>query len=338
MLAARSAPVGASRNPGLLVRGNGTSFATPHVTGAVALCFEAAGARLSAREIRSLVLGSCDPVPDADPECRLGHGYLNIPRLVADVRQALAAPASAPDAKEPTMATEDTIVLLAAAPATAYREYLYRPRGRFARWIGDRFDVVARPGQPIDRAPQRGDVLLEVTLGRTEPGPVRHARRRVTSQRRGRGAKAGPGQLLLRPRKARGDVRTAARRAGPGDLAFMIPGTAGSEGAESGAAGESSPGQPGPPGQVAAGRLIVDQVPLLRSHAGTPPDMVLSWNAHESAGTVDVVVHLHGFSARGPVDAIAGRHRPGERPRLHRPAGPLFSGPDQPDPAGLASR
>ena len=63
VLAARSAPVGASRNPGLLVRGNGTSFATPHVTGAVALCFEAAGDRLSALQIRSLVLGSCDPVP-----------------------------------------------------------------------------------------------------------------------------------------------------------------------------------------------------------------------------------------------------------------------------------
>ena len=67
------------------------------------------------------------------------------------------------------MATEDTIVL-AAAPATAYREYLYRPDGQFARWIGDRFEVVARPGQPVDRPPQPGDVLLEVTLGHTGPG------------------------------------------------------------------------------------------------------------------------------------------------------------------------
>ena len=130
MLAARSAPVGASRNPGLLVRGNGTSFATPHVTGAVALCFEAAGNRLSAAQIRSLVLGSCDPVPDADPEYRLGHGYLNIPRLLADVQQALAAPASAPGAKEPTMATEDTIVLLAAAPPPHTGNTCTVPAGR----------------------------------------------------------------------------------------------------------------------------------------------------------------------------------------------------------------
>ena len=169
MLAARSAPVGASRNPGLLVRGSGTSFATPHVTGAVALCFEAAGNRLSAHEIRSLVLGSCDPVPDSDPQCRLGRGYLNIPRLVADLQQALAAPA-APGAKEPTMDTEDAIVLLAAAPATAYREYLYRPRGQLARWIDDRYDVVARPGQRVARPLQRGDLLIEVALGSMDRG------------------------------------------------------------------------------------------------------------------------------------------------------------------------
>ena len=66
------------------------------------------------------------------------------------------------------MNTDDTIVLLAAAPATAYREYLYRPRGQLARWIDDRFDVVARPGQRIDRALQPGDVLLEVTLGQVK--------------------------------------------------------------------------------------------------------------------------------------------------------------------------
>jgi subtilisin family serine protease len=165
VLAARSAPAEADHNPGLLVRGSGTSFATPHVTGAVALCFEAAGARLGAYDIRSLVLGSCDPVPDADPLCRLGRGYLNISRLAADVQQALAAPAIARSAKESTMDTEDTIVVLAAAPDRAYREYLYRPQSQLARWIDDRYDVVARPGQRVARPPQRGDVLIEAELG-----------------------------------------------------------------------------------------------------------------------------------------------------------------------------
>jgi subtilisin family serine protease/outer membrane protein OmpA-like peptidoglycan-associated protein len=170
VLAGRSAPVSAGRNPGLLVRKSGTSMATPHVTGAVALCLQAAGIRLRAREIRSLVLGSCDPAAGPDPEGRLGRGYLNIPRLLAEVQRALATPAIALVAKEPTMNADDFLLLLAAAPATAYREYLYCPRGQLARWIDDRYDVVAKPGQRVDRALQRGDLLIEVVLGRMSDG------------------------------------------------------------------------------------------------------------------------------------------------------------------------
>jgi hypothetical protein len=199
VLAARSAPAGASHNPGSCVRGSGTSFATPHVTGAVALCFQVAGNRLSAHQIRSLVLGSCDPVPDSDP-CRFGRGYLNIQRLVADVQRTLGELRAAPRRKDPTMDSEEALVLLAAAPATAYREYLYRPRGQLARWIGDRFDVVARPGQPIGQELREGDVLIEVTLGRIGPG------RCVTLAGRDldlvtRRPNLAPGRLVLRPRK-----------------------------------------------------------------------------------------------------------------------------------------
>ena len=290
VLAARSAPVGASRNSGLLVRGNGTSFATPHVTGAVALCFEAAGTRLSAGEIRSLVLGSCDPVPDDDPQCRFGHGYLNIPRLLADVRQALSAPAITPGAKEPTMSTEDTIVL-AAAPATAYREYLYCPEGQFARWISDRFDVVGTPGQLVERPPRAGDVLLEVTLGRIDLGrcftlAAGDPQLMVTPPR------LALGQLLLRPLKRveMSEPLPVEPTRGTPDLAFPL--AAAAQEPQSGESGVDA-------AHVAAGQLIIDRVPLLRSHAGTPPDMVLTWNAMPSSGTVDVVVHLHGFSTRG---------------------------------------
>ncbi len=200
VLTARSAPVGASRNPGLLTRGNGTSFAAPHVTGAVALCFEAVGNRLSAYEIRSLVLDSCDPVTDSELQSRLGRGYLNIARLVADVQRALATPTTVPDAKELTMDTEDAIVLLAAAPAVVYREYLYRPHGQLARWIGDRYDVVARPGQRIGQTLQEGDVLLKVTLGHMSRGRCTALAagdlERVASRPR-----LPYGQLLLRPRR-----------------------------------------------------------------------------------------------------------------------------------------
>ena len=78
--------------------------------------------------------------------------------------------------------------------------------------------------------------------------------------------------------------------------------------------GERQGPDPRAPAHVAAGQLIVDHVPLLRSHAGTPPDMVLTWNAMESPATVDVVVHLHGFSARGRSMQLPSRHGPGERP------------------------
>lgn len=290
VLTVQSAPVGASRNPGLLVRGNGTSFATPHVTGAVALCYEAGGTRFSAAQIRSLVLGSCDPIPEPDPQCRLGHGYLNIPRLVADVQQALCAPAREPDAKESTMDTEGTIVL-AAAPAIAYREYLYRPEGQYARWISDRFELVARPGEAVKRSPQPGDILLEVRLGLTGEG------RCVTLDASDPRVATAPvrlaqGQLLLRPLRRVEMSEPLPVEPSVGDIPFLTR-----------AEQESGPGEDSPAprasGQVAAGQLVVDRVPLLHSHVGTPPDVVLTWNAMTSPAVVDVVVHLHGFSARG---------------------------------------
>jgi hypothetical protein len=50
---------------------------------------------------------------------------------------------------------------------------------------------------------------------------------------------------------------------------------------------------------AAADQLIVTKLPLLAGHAGTPPDLVLAWNAYSPGQAVDVVVHLHGFSGRG---------------------------------------
>ncbi|SDD02766.1 phage tail tip lysozyme [Rhodococcus tukisamuensis] len=56
---------------------------------------------------------------------------------------------------------------------------------------------------------------------------------------------------------------------------------------------------PTPLAGVAAGKLVVKQLPLLRSHAGTPPDLVLKWNAMAQPSVVDVVVHLHGHHGGG---------------------------------------
>jgi monoamine oxidase len=94
--------------------------------------------------------------------------------------------------------TDDT-GLLATAPATAYRECLYRPHGELARWIDARFDIVARPGQPVYGPLREGDVLLEVALGRMSPGQCTLLAARdlefMAPRRR-----LAPGQLLLRPR------------------------------------------------------------------------------------------------------------------------------------------
>lgn len=46
-----------------------------------------------------------------------------------------------------------------------------------------------------------------------------------------------------------------------------------------------------------AGTATINQVPLLRKHAGIGPDLILTWNDMSAvANAVDVVIHLHGFS------------------------------------------
>src|SRR6476469_2961446 len=57
------------------------------------------------------------------------------------------------------------ILPLMLAPARAYRELLYRPTDQLAQWIGERFEILARPGRPAADPPRPGDVLLTVTLG-----------------------------------------------------------------------------------------------------------------------------------------------------------------------------
>jgi hypothetical protein len=53
-------------------------------------------------------------------------------------------------------------------------------------------------------------------------------------------------------------------------------------------------------GAIAAGQDIVEHLPLLAPHRGTPPDLLIKWNAMAAAPEqIDVVIHLHGFSGRG---------------------------------------
>jgi hypothetical protein len=51
---------------------------------------------------------------------------------------------------------------------------------------------------------------------------------------------------------------------------------------------------------IAPGEVYLAETPVLRTHAGTQPDLFLRWNAMPArAAAVDVVVHLHGFSQHG---------------------------------------
>jgi hypothetical protein len=53
-------------------------------------------------------------------------------------------------------------------------------------------------------------------------------------------------------------------------------------------------------GSVSPGEAYLDHTPVLQAHAGTQPDLFLCWNRIPlSAASVDVVVHLHGFSQEG---------------------------------------
>jgi hypothetical protein len=51
---------------------------------------------------------------------------------------------------------------------------------------------------------------------------------------------------------------------------------------------------------VTPGEAYLADTPVLRSHAGTQPDLFLRWNeVPKTAAAIDVVVHLHGFSQQG---------------------------------------
>jgi hypothetical protein len=57
---------------------------------------------------------------------------------------------------------------------------------------------------------------------------------------------------------------------------------------------------------VSPGEAYLADTPVLQSHAGTQPDLFVRWNALPLAvSSVDVVVHLHGFSQQGGTMPLA---------------------------------
>ena len=118
--AARSTPLGGwSGEPRLTVK-SGTSMAAPCVSGTIALMFHAAGRMLTINEVRSLLIGTADPVPAGQGSSTgfsFGYGYLNTVGAVEAARRLGAgAPAEAP-APAPALAPPALITMEGGPPS-----------------------------------------------------------------------------------------------------------------------------------------------------------------------------------------------------------------------------
>jgi subtilisin family serine protease len=204
ILAARSASSD-NHETGSLTRKSGTSMAAPHVTGTIALMFEAAGRPLPINETRDLLFSSCDnnTFSDGKMRFRIGNGYLNGQRAVEKARRLRSEPPDY-DSQEDAIDSEGDIVRLAGAsllheteaeesnqmssrtieavtpdssvgttlsqvsPREVFNAFQYGRPGRLKCWLEHAFEVVAAPGASLEQRLQSGDILVRVPTG--EPG------------------------------------------------------------------------------------------------------------------------------------------------------------------------
>ncbi len=90
VVAARSTPRGAVQQEGLLVPRSGTSMASPHAAGAVAVMFEAAGRPVAIDEIRDCLRSSAQHVTDSEHADCCGWGRLNTAEAIRRIRDVTA--------------------------------------------------------------------------------------------------------------------------------------------------------------------------------------------------------------------------------------------------------
>jgi subtilisin family serine protease len=318
VLAARSTPRGEA--PGdRCTRMSGTSMAAPYVAGTIALMFEAAGRPMTIAETRRHLSRTVEAAdPDDDSAVRLGDGYVDIEHAVAATRAAGREPIE--EDPEMTPVVSDTANGASIPDGNLLERFGVSPAELFdglrAGVHGERLvpavTVIAAPGSRLSVEPHQGDILLSRVRGERDRGRcavvhdgVLHDRERCRAlghvlRDTGRGLYVrvrGEDGVIIAIRIADVGRRLPLRHMliRPADAAAPSPGRWEGEGwdeAMSEWLPESAP--------VVPGRLVIDTVPLLASHRGTHPDLILHWNAMpDGVALVDIAIHFHGWAANG---------------------------------------
>lgn len=155
------------------VRKSGTSMAAPQIAGTAALLLEVTAGRMSNDEVRDVLISTADPAGGADPDGRLGAGYLNIGRTIdTALRGSRRRPAWRGADRPPSRSIrqEDPMTDHTEVPALLDEEI---DAGRVFRSavLGEPLEhlhVLAGPGEEPATAIRAGDLVVRIALG--EPG------------------------------------------------------------------------------------------------------------------------------------------------------------------------